>query len=375
MIDSSAIIRAIKSFSLKTTAAEVSYKAAKSEYRAVEEESDLRDMEKRQSGFLKKAAKSVSGVQAYQDRELGIKIKDACEKVYKCASNLMEAKREELNSRIENFGAIRLKYLHATIGKFLGYLGDMKKLNKKQEYEIFDSVGINQASVAKMVQIDMKSSEVLSGTVTAAALGAVAMMGTPALVTGAVTALATASTGTAISALSGAAASNAVLAWLGGGAIAAGGGGVVAGEAVLASLTGAATGGVAIVAAGLIATSHYAKKLTKAKDFQRETAIALAQMEEGWVIIDGISRRTDELQEITSELAKKSIEQLEYLEPLVVDFDESDFYHVKTFQKNGLLIKSMRELAETPLLNEKGETSAESERIVVNTRKILNTNL
>jgi hypothetical protein len=44
----------------------------------------------------------------------------------------------------------------------------------------------------------------------------------------------TASTGTAISALSGAAASNAAIAWLGGGALATGGGGMAAGQALLA---------------------------------------------------------------------------------------------------------------------------------------------
>jgi len=44
----------------------------------------------------------------------------------------------------------------------------------------------------------------------------------------------TASTGTAISALSGAVATKAALAWLGGGALATGGGGVVAGQALLA---------------------------------------------------------------------------------------------------------------------------------------------
>ena len=44
----------------------------------------------------------------------------------------------------------------------------------------------------------------------------------------------TASTGTAISALSGAAATNAALAWLGGGTLAAGGGGMTAGSALLA---------------------------------------------------------------------------------------------------------------------------------------------
>jgi membrane protein implicated in regulation of membrane protease activity len=44
----------------------------------------------------------------------------------------------------------------------------------------------------------------------------------------------TASTGTAISTLSGAAAANAALAWLGGGALAAGGGGMAAGSTLLA---------------------------------------------------------------------------------------------------------------------------------------------
>ena len=62
----------------------------------------------------------------------------------------------------------------------------------------------------------------------------------------------TASTGTAISALSGAAATNAALAWLGGGAIAAGGGGMAAGGALMA-LTGPVgwtIGGVALAGAG-----------------------------------------------------------------------------------------------------------------------------
>lgn len=54
----------------------------------------------------------------------------------------------------------------------------------------------------------------------------------------------TASTGTAISALSGAAAHNAALAWLGGGALASGGAGMAAGQALLA-LAGPVGWGVA----------------------------------------------------------------------------------------------------------------------------------
>lgn len=79
------------------------------------------------------------------------------------------------------------------------------------------------------------------------AAGAAGLVTGPA-VTSLVMSFAAASTGTAISTLSGAAATNAALAWLGGGAIAAGGGGMAAGAMVLATLT---TGGAAIAALGI----------------------------------------------------------------------------------------------------------------------------
>ena len=74
---------------------------------------------------------------------------------------------------------------------------------------------------------------------TGSALGALAGAGTLA----AISAWGTASTGTAIASLSGAAATNASLAFLGGGSIAAGGGGVALGSIIL-------SGGVALVAIG-----------------------------------------------------------------------------------------------------------------------------
>ena len=69
-----------------------------------------------------------------------------------------------------------------------------------------------------------------AGVATGAAIVSVA----PTVAMWVATTFGTASTGTAISALSGAAATNAALAWLGGGALAAGGGGMAAGHAFLA---------------------------------------------------------------------------------------------------------------------------------------------
>ena len=82
---------------------------------------------------------------------------------------------------------------------------------------------------------------------------AVAALG-PGVAMGIATVFGVASTGTAVSALSGAAAANAALAWLGGGALAAGGGGMVAGEAFLALMgpIGLTIAGVGVIAGGLL---------------------------------------------------------------------------------------------------------------------------
>lgn len=86
--------------------------------------------------------------------------------------------------------------------------------------------------------------------ITAMAGGAMVAVGASAgtVVTVASTLGVAASTGTAISGLSGAAATNAALAWLGGGTIAAGGGGVAAGSAIVAAVS---TGGAVVAIAGV----------------------------------------------------------------------------------------------------------------------------
>ena len=91
----------------------------------------------------------------------------------------------------------------------------------------------------------------------------------------------TASTGTAISALSGAAATNAALAWLGGGALAAGGGGMVAGEAVLALAgpIGWAIGGTALIGGALFARSKNKAIAEEANKKRRDIEVYTREFE------------------------------------------------------------------------------------------------
>ena len=104
----------------------------------------------------------------------------------------------------------------------------------------------------------------------------------------------TASTGTAISTLSGAAASNAALAWLGGGALAAGGGGTAAGGAILA-LAGPV--GWTVAGATLLASiALFAKKKFDNLAAKQEALAAVKRncsaVKSDEAQIDGILKRT-----------------------------------------------------------------------------------
>ncbi len=115
-----------------------------------------------------------------------------------------------------------------------------------------------------------KVSQNVAGAGVLAGAGVAAFGPTAAM--GIATTFGTASTGTAIAALSGAAQTNAALAWLGGGALTAGGGGIAGGNALLALAgpVGWAIGGAALLGGGLLANSKNKKIAAKAEKQTRE---------------------------------------------------------------------------------------------------------
>lgn len=127
---------------------------------------------------------------------------------------------------------------------------------KKLECEKLKKIRLDWKQQAEKIEKDYKSAFVKNAGAGAAGIGAgvaVVTLG-PTAAMGIATTFGVASTGTAISSLSGAAATNAALAWLGGGALAAGGGGMTAGNAflALAGPVGWAMAGVAIITSGIM---------------------------------------------------------------------------------------------------------------------------
>lgn len=299
-------------------------------------------------------------------------VREICVEYYESAEEITERDRRRLNYAIEEFGEYRLRVLHLVAGRFLQYLKELKQKNSVKEYEILIGAEFTTEKLVELERVDMAASEALHTTAVAGAFGAVAVLGTPALVTNSVAALAMASTGTAISSLSGVAATNATLAWLGGGSLAAGGGGMAAGAAALKVITASATATTSILAAGILISLHYGRKLTAAKEYEKEIGLTVAQLEKSWILLDGISRRTAELREVTEELKWRATGQLDELEVLIPNFNFRDPDSVAVFNSCALLVKATIELAQTPLLDEAGNLNHESLKISGTVRKILN---
>jgi septal ring factor EnvC (AmiA/AmiB activator) len=123
--------------------------------------------------------------------------------------------------------------------------------------------------------------------------------------------LASASTGTAISALSGAAATNATLAWLGGGTIVAGGGGIAAGTLVFGGLVA----GPAIAVAGLWADARADQASTEMERYIAELDRDQAEKDKVLSMLDAVKTRISEISRSTNTLHEKLKELLNECDP------------------------------------------------------------
>lgn len=336
---------------------------------------EFNELWKKIGDFSVKAGKTVSGVQAYQDRQEAKHLKEKASEIYRNVIEENENRRIAANKTLTAFGNVRLESLQDTVGVFLKYLSIMQYRFCDKEYDLAGNIGLKKEEVKQLESIDLSAKEAFKTTAAAGGVAVAAVAGVPSLVTGTVSMLATASTGTAISSLSGAAATNATLAWLGGGSIASGGFGVAAGQTVLTAITGASAGLVALAATGIVAGMYYSKKLTAAETYYSNVLDFREKAKCGWVLMDGILERAKELQDVTQELRERIHHQLALLEPLIYDFVSTDSYYVETFQQTALLVKTMSELSQIPILDENGYVSESSRIEIIQVNKILNKEL
>lgn len=181
----------------------------------------------------------------------GMKMKDAndtmesAKRMQRRAINKFEENNKKTTKQMDSIGETELSILSS----FEEFADLMENIQGRPEFKKYSKEDIKLPEyTAEELREVSAGAGVLMGGLGGAAAGTAGGFAAAGATTSAVMALGTASTGTAIASLSGAAATNATLALLGGGTIAAGGGGVALGTAVL----GGATLGVGLLVGGMI---------------------------------------------------------------------------------------------------------------------------
>lgn len=162
-----------------------------------------------------------------------------------------------------------------------------------------------------MEEISFHASSVLGGGLAALSGGALAGVASY----GGAMMFATASTGTAIGSLTGVAATNATLAWFGGGSLAAGGLGMSGGMLVLGGIV---TGPILLIG-GMILGAKAKEKLAKAESNLAEARLAAEQMKNVQTALKGIASISNAFYDLISKFLTPMDIILDNLEEIVKD--------------------------------------------------------
>lgn len=249
--------------------------------------------------------------------------------------------------------------IHIVVERMVDFLRRHEKVVTESEKLLVDGLDSTPGKVALGKSRAQDAITWMRGIAGAALAG----VGINTGLTTAVTTFATASTGTAISTLSGAAATNATLAFLGGGSLAAGGGGMAAGAMALNFVTI----GPAILVSGFMVAGQGEKAKTKARENEAAVNVAIAELQETRAKFDGVIGRAVELVDLLDKLVGRGSVALDLLES--EPFNPKR--HAARFQQALTLTMAVRDIATTQVVDESGRLNEETARFKVRYRPLL----
>lgn len=272
---------------------------------------------------------------------------------HKAAMAELESRRVEVNTKAQAYGSLVLRTRRATLGRFVRFVEQLGQRASQKTLKALREIDIDIPKLDEFKTASLEAAKILGGAIGSVSAGASA--GAGALT--AVGLWGTASTGTAISTLSGAAEHNAILAWLGGGALAAGGGGMALGTIVLGGIIFAP----AALVTGFVLAGQGKKALTKARKYEADVNVDIQKMEGLKAFMGSLLTRIKEMRSLVTRLDQRANQAMNNLE--AVDFDPHDDEHVSLFQQAALLIYALADIMRTPILDSDGNLTVASHSI------------
>jgi len=289
----------------------------------------------------------------------GLKMKDAratadaAQKRYDESMARTEERVGETNERIHEYGQQQGQAHRLVIERMAAFIERYRWQVSQSSAQLLDGIDAEQRGIEAFAGALTADVDWIKGAGMAAATGTGALVGIPSVVT----TLGAASTGTAISSLSGAAAQSATMAYLGGGSLAVGGGGVALGTAAL----GVVTIGPTMLVGGLTLNGQGEKAVTKAKEYEATVAIAVEDHAAFRSFLDTLDARVEEVSGVLAGLVERAQDALSTLEQL--DFDSKQ--HTAEFQRAMSLTRAVRDICTVPLVAKDGQMNSDMTRVIL----------
>ncbi len=295
------------------------------------------------------------GVDAVKDHKEAKKINNSAEVKYELAQAELNEVREEGQELWERLGKHKLQALE--------YVKRCEDLLDEIDPEIANRIKdqtnrikiTNNFTMNNLVDLH-KEVDLLFNVASGLGQGALAGLAAGGGSLLGVTTLGAASTGTAISSLTGVAATNATLAWFGGGSIASGGLGMAGGTAIL----GGIVAGPVLAVGGIVLASKAAKAKAQAVENSEKVEIAVADITLAKLKVKNIIKYGNQIDYLLLGLVETWTEKFKLLD-LFIDLVEiqqkhTDFSDAETYMMfhNHLFATTVYNIIDQAIIDEKG---------------------
>ncbi|MCX9157903.1 hypothetical protein OPU71_17400 [Niveibacterium sp. 24ML] len=226
------------------------------------------------------------------------------------ASERLQKTKVNVSRSLETLGKLRLDIDSEDMQRFIAVVEQINHANHKPISLGATHVAVSAPELKEIKVSSYQATDLLKDGIGAVSSGVFIGVGASGLASsvGVV-----AGSTTAISGLTGVAATNATLAWLGGGSLAAGGMGMAGGTAIL----GGVIAGPALAIIGYSAASKSEKALTEAFEMESEIREAIEQVENGNALLVSIRERSEEMRAVISDLRARYLSVLSNAEKMV----------------------------------------------------------
>ena len=298
--------------------------------------------------------KTVDATEKFQETK---RIRERAATDHETAVRATSRQRYATSLRLRKLGKIKFEIYDNELRRFVEAFRQIKHADLSEwDDEAVELTG-ETLDLGDLRSIDFSAVDGLKTVAVAGGAGAAAGM----ISFGAVGSFAAASTGTAIGTLSGAAATNATLAWLGGGTLAAGGGGIAAGTMVLGGIVASPL----LLVTGFALDAKGKQALADAKADEAKAAAAIAEMAAVRDVTKAIGVRAKDMAAVLARLRELFLPLVDGVEAQVERDD--DYQRFAPDEREQLMLATavaltLRNMIDTPLLTDNGTLTRRSKR-------------